>query len=46
MPPRTNSDQLHGTLDMLVLKVLQHDRMHGYAMCHSTGAAVERRLVR
>ena len=29
---RTNSDQLHGTLDMLVLKALQHQRMHGYAI--------------
>jgi PadR family transcriptional regulator PadR len=29
---RTNSDQLHGTLDMLVLKVLQHGAMHGYAI--------------
>jgi transcriptional regulator len=29
---RTNSDQLHGTLDMLVLKVLQSGRLHGYAI--------------
>src|SRR5262245_53278449 len=29
---RTNSDQLHGTLDMLVLKTLQHQRLHGYAI--------------
>ena len=29
---RTNSDQLHGTLDMLVLKTLQHERLHGYAI--------------
>jgi transcriptional regulator len=28
----TNSDQLHGTLDMLVLKAVQHGRMHGYAI--------------
>jgi PadR family transcriptional regulator, regulatory protein PadR len=28
----TNSDQLHGTLDMLVLKAVQHGKMHGYAM--------------
>jgi PadR family transcriptional regulator PadR len=28
----TNSDQLHGTLDMLVLKTLQHGPMHGYAI--------------
>jgi PadR family transcriptional regulator PadR len=30
--PKTNSDQLHGTLDMLVLKVLQHRPLHGYAI--------------
>ena len=29
---RTNSDQLHGTLDLLVLKTLQHERLHGYAI--------------
>jgi len=29
---RTNSDQLHGTLDMLVLKVLQPRALHGYAI--------------
>jgi PadR family transcriptional regulator, regulatory protein PadR len=29
---RTNSDQLHGTLDMLVLKTLQQGRLHGYAI--------------
>jgi transcriptional regulator len=29
---RTNSDQLHGTLDMLVLKVLQGGALHGYAI--------------
>lgn len=29
---RTNSDQLHGTLDMLVLKTLQNGRLHGYAI--------------
>jgi PadR family transcriptional regulator, regulatory protein PadR len=28
----TNSDQLHGTLDMLVLKTLQPGRLHGYAI--------------
>jgi transcriptional regulator len=28
----TNSDQLHGTLDMLVLKTLQAGRLHGYAI--------------
>jgi transcriptional regulator len=30
--PKTNSDQLHGTLDMLVLKVLENGEMHGYAI--------------
>jgi PadR family transcriptional regulator, regulatory protein PadR len=30
--PRTNSDQLHGTLDMLVLKTLQPGPLHGYAI--------------
>jgi transcriptional regulator len=29
---KTNSDQLHGTLDMLVLKALQYQRLHGYAI--------------
>jgi PadR family transcriptional regulator, regulatory protein PadR len=28
----TNSDQLHGTLDMLVLKVLDNGPLHGYAI--------------
>jgi transcriptional regulator len=28
----TNSDQLHGTLDMLVLKVLDGGPLHGYAI--------------
>jgi PadR family transcriptional regulator, regulatory protein PadR len=28
----TNSDQLHGTLDMLVLKVLEGGALHGYAI--------------
>ena len=32
MKPATNSDQLHGTLDMLVLKVLDAGPMHGYAI--------------
>ena len=32
MKPTTNSDQLHGTLDMLVLKVLQDGPLHGYAI--------------
>ena len=32
MAARTNSDQLHGTLDMLVLKVLDDGRLHGYAI--------------
>jgi transcriptional regulator len=30
--PKTNSDQLHGTLDMLVLKTLESGRLHGYAI--------------
>jgi transcriptional regulator len=30
--PVTNSDQLHGTLDMLVLKVLEDGPLHGYAI--------------
>jgi transcriptional regulator len=29
---RTNSDQLHGTLDMLVLKTLTAGPLHGYAI--------------
>ena len=29
---RTNADQLHGTLDMLVLKCLQRGPSHGYAI--------------
>ena len=32
MPPRTNSSQLHGTLDMLVLKVLKDGAQHGYGI--------------
>ena|SRR4051794_3432234 len=28
----TNSDQLHGTLDMLVLKILEGGPLHGYAI--------------
>ncbi|HEX5217462.1 MAG TPA: PadR family transcriptional regulator [Vicinamibacterales bacterium] len=30
--PRTNSDQLHGTLDMLVLKTLAAGAQHGYGI--------------
>jgi len=30
--PKTNSDQLHGTLDMLVLKILADGPLHGYAI--------------
>lgn len=30
--PKTNSDQLHGTLDMLVLKTLARGRLHGYGI--------------
>jgi transcriptional regulator len=29
---RTNADQLHGTLDMLVLKTLDDGPLHGYAI--------------
>jgi transcriptional regulator len=29
---KTNSDQLHGTLDMLVLKTLEAGPLHGYAI--------------
>jgi PadR family transcriptional regulator PadR len=29
---KTNSDQLHGTLDMLVLKILANGAQHGYAI--------------
>jgi PadR family transcriptional regulator PadR len=29
---KTNSDQLHGTLDMLVLKILDRGPMHGYGI--------------
>jgi transcriptional regulator len=29
---RTNSDQLHGTLDMLVMKTLEGGPLHGYAI--------------
>ena len=29
---KTNSDQLHGTLDMLVLKTLHAGPLHGYAI--------------
>jgi len=29
---KTNSDQLHGTLDMLVLKILEDGALHGYAI--------------
>lgn len=32
MKSPTNSDQLHGTLDMLVLKVLDSGTLHGYAI--------------
>jgi PadR family transcriptional regulator PadR len=32
MKTATNSDQLHGTLDMLVLKVLEDGALHGYAI--------------
>jgi DNA-binding PadR family transcriptional regulator len=29
---KTNSDQLHGTLDVLVMKSLDAGRLHGYAI--------------
>ena len=29
---KTNSDQVHGTLDMLVLKTLESKPLHGYAI--------------
>ena len=29
---KTNSDQLHGTLDMLVLKILRNGTLHGYGI--------------
>jgi PadR family transcriptional regulator PadR len=32
MSPRTNSDQLHGTLDLLVLRTLRAGPLHGYAI--------------
>jgi PadR family transcriptional regulator, regulatory protein PadR len=32
MARKTNSDQLHGTLDMLVLKALDAGPLHGYAI--------------
>jgi transcriptional regulator len=32
MAPQTNADQLHGTLDMLVLKTLQPGPQHGYGI--------------
>jgi transcriptional regulator len=32
MPRRTNADQLHGTLDMLLLKTLSSGPLHGYAI--------------
>lgn len=32
MAPHTNADQLHGTLDMLVLKALDAGPQHGYGI--------------
>ena len=29
---KTNSDQLHGTLDMLIMKTLADEPLHGYAI--------------
>ena len=34
---KTNSDQLHGTLDMLVLKALQLEPMHGWGITERIG---------
>jgi PadR family transcriptional regulator PadR len=34
---KTNSDQLHGTLDMLVLKTLQNGPLHGYGIAVRLG---------
>ena len=34
---RTNSDQLHGTLDMLVLHTLSIGSLHGYAIAQQLG---------
>jgi len=34
---KTNSDQLHGTLDMLVLKSLDPGPLHGYAIAVRLG---------
>jgi len=42
---RTNSDQLHGTLDMLVLKALANGPQHGYGIAvrlHQLSAEVLR----
>jgi transcriptional regulator len=42
---KTNSDQLHGTLDMLVLKALQQGPRHGYGIAvrlHQLSAEVLR----
>ena len=37
MKVTTNSDQLHGTLDMLVLKVVAVEPLHGYAIAQRIG---------
>jgi transcriptional regulator len=45
MPSKTNSDQLHGTLDMLVLKTLANGPQHGYGIAvrlHQLSAEVLR----
>jgi hypothetical protein len=39
---RTNSDQLHGTLDMLVLKSLEAGSLHGYAIAWRNAAGSAR----
>ena len=33
--PKTNSDQLHGTLDMLVLRTLSTGPLHGYGIAQA-----------
>jgi transcriptional regulator len=44
MPPADRSDLLQGTLDMLVLKVLEAGPLHGYAIAQRIGQ-VSRALV-
>jgi len=37
MPKRASRDLIQGTLDMLILKTLQRDAMHGYAIAVAIG---------